>query len=118
MYHRFGTAGDLSTSSSTCSPKGTFKIDLTGTPFTLSRDTKWSWKGTFSGGNNGQGYAHMSDKSECSISAVCLVFIWLSVLASHYQTRLHSTSGTNVDKLQFTPITSSCIHEQCVHYSK
>ncbi|XP_052803725.1 uncharacterized protein LOC128233895 isoform X2 [Mya arenaria] len=48
---RYGEAGDKYASGSDCSPMGTFEIDLTGTPFTVSSSVSWVGSGSHSRGN-------------------------------------------------------------------
>ncbi|WAR04480.1 MEG11-like protein [Mya arenaria] len=46
---RYGEAGDKYASGSDCSPMGTFEIDLTGTPFTVSSSVSWYYSECFCG---------------------------------------------------------------------
>ena len=50
VVNRFGHAGDMYSSSSQCSPRGIFRIDLKGTPFVLSSHTQWQWRGQYARG--------------------------------------------------------------------
>lgn len=38
----YATAGDHFTVSPQCIPMGTFKLDLTGSPFVVSQETQWT----------------------------------------------------------------------------
>ncbi|KAL3836111.1 hypothetical protein ACJMK2_021563 [Sinanodonta woodiana] len=60
---RYATAGDKFASTPTCFPRGAFKIDLTGTPFLISKQVQWTWQGTFSSVNVSSGRANINDSS-------------------------------------------------------
>ncbi|KAL3836103.1 hypothetical protein ACJMK2_021556 [Sinanodonta woodiana] len=62
-FIRYATAGDKFASTPKCYPRGGFKIDLTGTPFLLSRLVQWTWQGTVSSGNVSAGSANITDSS-------------------------------------------------------
>lgn len=49
--YRYGSAGDKWSSSAACFPMGEFQIDLTGTPFTVTKDAIWQWSGIYASGN-------------------------------------------------------------------
>ena len=50
-----------------CISMGTFVIDLSGTPFSLAYDTKWSWNGTYSRGSIMDGHAQVKNSSNVSV---------------------------------------------------
>ena len=47
MCFRYGEGGDHFSLSPKCLPMGTFRIDLTGTPFIVSQKIEWQWSGKF-----------------------------------------------------------------------
>ncbi|XP_061182724.1 uncharacterized protein LOC133191060 isoform X3 [Saccostrea echinata] len=59
----YGTAGDKFAYSPKCTPMGTFKIDLTGSPFVVSGDVQWTWVGKFLSSTTQNGSALITNTS-------------------------------------------------------
>jgi hypothetical protein len=97
----YATAGDKFAISPRCIPMGTFKLDLTGTPFLVSETVQWTWKGKFPSSSAQNGTAFISNTCKykylhlqlfpptCSLwQAMCiyhLIDTYCSIATSQYR---------------------------------
>ncbi|XP_060070005.1 uncharacterized protein LOC132550023 [Ylistrum balloti] len=84
----YGDASDKFSAFPNCSPRGTFKIDFVGTPFTIAKNIQWTWQGNFVGGSTAKGVAHVTNNSYIG----CFVDADDRLMGGHFENNAHMTT--------------------------